>query len=396
MIGNQSTANGIRTTGSIDAVLQGAVARGDVPGVVAIAADDDGVVYEGAAGERATNAADPITADTMLRIASMTKMVTTVAALQLSEQGTLDLDAPVDTYRPEFSDVQVLDGFDGDTPVLRAPATRATVRQLMTHTTGLSYWFWDSEIDRYEQVTGTPNILPGTMGAFSAPMLFDPGSRFEYGINLDWLGLVVEAVSGESLDAYFRTHITGPLGMDNTTATMSEAQRANSTPIHVRGEDGSWVVTDIDWAQEPEFWGGGHFLYSTPRDYLAFQRMLLGGGAFGDTRILEPATVQAAFANQIGELYFPASIETAHPELSADVSLGPDLKWGLGLLLNEKPQPGIREAGSGAGPVCSTPSSGSTRRAGLPARSTRSCSPFADPNALQLYADFEQALYASL
>jgi methyl acetate hydrolase len=381
-------------TGVIDKVLQSAVMRGDVPGVVAMAADDDGVVYEGAAGERATNADDPITADTMLRIASMTKMVTTAAALQLFEQGLLDLDAPVDTYRPEFSDVPVLDGFDGDTPVLRAPATRATVRQLMTHTTGLSYWFWGSDIDRYEQVTGTPNILPGSMAAFSAPMLFDPGTRFEYGINVDWLGLVVEAVSGESLDAYFKTHITGPLGMDNTTATMTEAQRANSTPIHVRGEDGSWVVTDIDWAQEPEFWGGGHFLYSTPRDYLAFQRMLLGGGALGDTRILEPATVHAAFVNQIGELYFPASIETAHPELSADVSLGPDLKWGLGLLLNEKAQPGARAAGSGAWAGLFNTFFWVDPTSRITGAIYSQLLPFADPKVLQLYVDFEQALYA--
>jgi methyl acetate hydrolase len=381
-------------TGVIDKVLQSAVIRGDVPGVVAMAADDDGVVYEGAAGERATNAADPITPDTMLRIASMTKMVTTVAALQLFEQRALDLDAPVDTYRPEFSDLQVLDGFDGDTPLLRAPATRATVRQLMTHTTGLSYFFWSGDIDRYEQVTGTPNILPGTMGAFSAPLLFDPGSRFEYGINVDWLGLVVEAVSGESLDAYFKAHITGPLGMDNTTATMSEAQRANSTPIHVRGEDGSWVVTDIDWAQEPEFWGGGHFLYSTPRDYLAFQRMLLGGGALGDTRILQPATVQEAFVNQIGELYFPASIETAHPELSADVGLGPDLKWGLGLLLNEKAQPGARAAGSGAWAGLFNTFFWVDPSSRITGAIYSQVLPFADPKVLQLYVDFEQALYA--
>jgi methyl acetate hydrolase len=381
-------------TGVIDKVLQSAVIRGDVPGVVAMAADDDGVVYEGAAGERATNASDPITPDTMLRIASMTKMVTTVAALQLSEQGALDLDAPVDTYRPEFSDLQVLDGFDGDTPLLRAPAARATVRQLMNHTTGLSYWFWSADIDRYERVTGTPNILPGTMGAFSAPLLFDPGSRFEYGINVDWLGLVVEAVSGESLDAYFKTHITGPLGMDNTTATMTEAQRANSTPIHVRGEDGSWVVTDIDWAQEPEFWGGGHFLYSTPRDYLAFQRMLLGGGALGDTRILRPATVQEAFVNQIGELYFPALIETAHPELSADVNLGPDLKWGLGLLLNEQAQPGARAAGSGAWAGLFNTFFWVDPTSRITGAIYAQVLPFADPNVLQLYVDFEQALYA--
>lgn len=383
-------------TGMIDEVLQAAAARRDVPGVVAMAAGDDGVIYEGAAGARAADAHDPITPDTMLRIASMTKMVTTVAALQLSERGALELDAPVDAYRPEFADLQVLEGFDGDTPVLRPAGARATVRQLITHTAGLAYWFWNADIDRYEQVTGTPNILPGSEAAFTAPLVFDPGTRFEYGINVDWLGRVVEALSGQSLDVYFEANITGPLGMDNTTARMTDAQRANSAPIHARDEDGSWVVTDIDWAQKPDYWGGGHFLYSTPRDYLLFQRMLLGGGALDDTRILERATVHAAFTNQIGDSDFPAAISTAHPELSADVNLGPGLKWGLGLLLNETQQPGMRAAGSGAWAGLfnthfwvdpSTRVTGSIFSQVLP---------FAEPKALQLYADFEQALYASL
>ena len=163
--------------------------------MVALAARADGVFYEGAAGKRAADAGDPITQDTMLRIASMTKMVTTTAALQLSEQGRLDLDAPVDTYRPEFADLQVLEGFDDSTPRLRPPRTRATVRQLITHTAGLAYWFFNRDIDRYEQITGTPNVMPGTVGVFRSPLASDPGTRFEYGINIDWLGRVIEAVS---------------------------------------------------------------------------------------------------------------------------------------------------------------------------------------------------------
>ncbi len=199
----------VTKTGRMDEVLGAAVERGDVPGVVAMAADDTGPIYEGAAGKRAVDAVDPITPDTMLRIASMTKMVTTSAALQLHDRGSLDLDAPVDTYRPEFAKVQVLDGFDGDTPRLRPPATRATVRQLITHTAGFAYWFWNRDIDRYEQVTGTPNVLPGKEAAFTAPMVADPGTRYEYGIHTDWLGRVVEAVSGQPLDAYIKA--TSPI-----------------------------------------------------------------------------------------------------------------------------------------------------------------------------------------
>jgi methyl acetate hydrolase len=386
----------VTMTARIDEKLQAAVAAGAVPGVVAMAAGPDGVLYEGAAGKRSAAADDPITPDTMMRIASMTKMVTTTAALQLIERGSLSLDAPVKEYRPEFADVPVLTGFDGGTPQLRTPSVQATVRHLITHTSGLGYWFWNADIDHYEQVTGTPNVLPGTIGVFKAPMLSDPGTRFEYGINIDWLGQVIEAVSGQSLDAYFLEHITGPLGMANTTARMTPEQRANSTPIHVRGEDGAWAATDIDWAQEPDYWGGGHFLYSTPRDYLRFQRMLLGCGTLGDVQILERATVAAAFTNQIGALDFPPAIATAHPELSADVNLGPGLKWGLGLLLNPVQQPGMRAAGSGGWAGLFNTHFWVDPASEVTGAIYSQTLPFADPAAFQLYADFEQALYASL
>ena len=389
-------AETVRTTTTIDELLRSAVERGDVPGVVAMAANDDGPIYEGAAGVREAGKDDPITPDTMLRIASMTKMVTTVAALRLYEQGKLDLDAPVETYRPEFADLQVLEGFDGDTPRLRPPAGKATVRQLMSHTSGLSYWFWNKDIDRYEQLTGVPNVLPGSDEAFKAPLVGDPGSLYEYGISTDWLGRVVEAASGQPLDDYFAEHILGPLGMTNTTRRMSADQRAGSTPIHMRGEDGAWQATDIDWAQEPDFWGGGHFLYSTPRDYLRFQRMLLGGGALDGVQILEGSTVEEAFRNQIGDLSFPPHIDTAHPELSADADLGPGLKFGLGLLVNEQQQPGMRAAGSGAWAGLFNTHfwvDPTTRVTGSIFSQTL---PFIELPVLQMYVDFEQALYASL
>ncbi|HET7247338.1 MAG TPA: serine hydrolase domain-containing protein [Streptosporangiaceae bacterium] len=383
-------------TARIDEKLQAAVAAGAVPGVVAMAAGPDGLIYEGAAGKRSAAANDPIAPDTMMRIASMTKMVTTTAALQLIERGRLSLDAPVKEYRPEFGDLPVLTGFDGDTPQLRAPSVQATVRHLITHTSGLGYWFWNADVDHYEQVTGTPNVMPGTIDMFKAPMVSDPGTRFEYGINIDWLGQVIEAVSGQSLDAYFLEHITGPLGMTNTTARMTPEQRANSAPVHVRGEDGAWVATDLDWAQEPDYWGGGHFLYSTPRDYLKFQQMLLCCGTLGDVQILERATVAAAFTNQIGALDFPPSIATAHPELSVDVNLGAGLKWGLGLLLNPVQQPGMRAAGSGSWAGLFNTHFWVDPASAVTGAIYSQTLPFADPAAFQLYADFEQALYASL
>ena len=162
----------------IDAVMQAALDAGDVPNVVAMAADTDGPIYEGAAGPRAVGASDPATPDTVFRIASMTKMVATTAALQQVERGKLDLDAPVEQYRPEFADLQVLEGFDGDAPRLRPPASKATVRHLVTHTSGLAYWFWNADIVRWQEATGTPTVLSGDRSIFTAPLVADPGTRY--------------------------------------------------------------------------------------------------------------------------------------------------------------------------------------------------------------------------
>jgi methyl acetate hydrolase len=380
---------------SIDTVLQNAVDSGAVPQVVAMAADRDGVIYEGAAGPRVAGGDDPVTPDTHFRIMSMTKMVATVAALQEMEKGNLELDAPIDTYCPEFADVQVLEGFDGDTPKLRPAGSRATVKQLITHTSGLGYWFWSEQLVRWEAVTGTPNVLSGADVIFTAPLVADPGTRFVYGINTDWLGRVIEAASGRSLDVHVKENITAPLGMDETTWIMSDAQRANSVPIHVKGEDGRWTATDVDLNQRPEYWAGGHGLHSTPRDYLRFQRMLLGRGTFDGARILAEPTVDAAFTNQIGDLDFPAEIPTADPSATHSFNLGPGYKWGYGLLLNTRDVPGMRRAGSGAwAGLCNThfwvdPTTGITGSI------YSQFLPFIPAEALELYASFERALYAS-
>jgi methyl acetate hydrolase len=379
----------------IDQVLRGAVESGGVPCVVAMAADDNGLVYEGAAGDRTPGSGDAVTPDTMLRIASMTKMVATAAALQQVERGLLDLDAPVDTYRPEFAEVPVLDGFDGDTPRLRPPASRATVHQLITHTTGLGYWFLNADIARWEQATGNPNVLSGSSQIFRAPLVADPGTKFEYGINIDWLGLVVETVTGRSLDKYLAENVLGPLDMSDTTWVMSPDQRANSIPVHVRGEDGAWIATDVDFDQTPEYWAGGHGLYSTPRDYLQFQRMLLGQGELNGERILQPETVRGAFQNQIGSLDFPAEIRSADPPVTCDIALGPGLKWGLGLLLNEQQLPGMRAPGSGAWAGLFNTHFWVDPASGLTGSIFTQLLPFAEPSAFQVLIDFELALYAS-
>ncbi len=379
----------------IDSVLQRAVDSGAVPNAVAMAADRDGVIYEGAAGPRVAGEPEPVTADSHFRIMSMTKMVATVAALQQLEQGTLDLDAPVDTYRPEFADLQVLDGWDGDTPRLRAPASRATVKQLITHTAGLSYWFWNADIVRWEAATGTPNVLSGSNVIFTAPLIADPGTRLEYGINTDWLGRVVEAASGVTLDVAIKEGITGPLGMDETAFVMTGDQRAGSVPVHLKGEDGTWAPSEIDLQQQPEYWAAGHGLHSTPRDYLKFQRALLGGGELEGTRILSEQTVAAAFQNQIGDLNFPESIPTAEPATTYSFNPGPGYKWGYGLLLNTEDVPGMRRAGSGAWAGLLNTHFWVDPTTGITGAIYTQFLPFVPEEAMTMYADFEKALYAS-
>ena len=384
------------TRKGVDDVLQAAVDAGDVPCVVAMAGDRDGVIYEGAAGERTPGSGEMVGPDTMFRIASMTKMVATVAALQLVEQGRLDLDDPVETYLPEYGELQVLEGFDGDTPRLRAPASKATVRHLVTHTSGQAYWFWNADMLRWHEVTGTPNVLSGSADIFKAPMVADPGARFEYGINTDWLGRVVEAAGGLSLRDHFAQRILGPLGMTSTTFLMTPEQRDHCVPVHLRGEDGAWAASDVDWSQEPEWWAGGHGLYSTPNDYLRFQRMLLNGGTLDGAEILERGTVEAAFQNQIGGLDFPELISTADPDSSADFAAGPGFKWGLGLLLNTGDVPGMRAAGSGAWAGIFNTHFWVDPATGVTGAIYCQSLPFAEPRVFALYEAFERALYASL
>jgi methyl acetate hydrolase len=400
----------------LDATLAAAVASHLVPHVVAVVADADGVIYSGAAGSRVQGAGQApgqdlrqsIGVDSLFKIASMTKPVTTAAALQLVEQGRLDLEAPVDAYLPEFAELQVLDGFDRDTPILRPPRGRATVRRLAVHTAGLGYWFWNAGLARWEAVTGTPNVLSGRAAALRAPLVADPGAGFEYGIATDWLGLVVERVAGRPLDSYVEEHLTGPLGMASTTFRPDAAQRARLVPVHRReeppgaagppgtGVDGGWRSTRVDWVTDPDWCSGGHGLYSTPRDYAIFQRALLRGGEVDGVRILAERTVADVFTPQIGDLSFPAHIATADPRSSADVDLGPGLTWGLGLLLNRVRTPGMRAAGSGGWSGIFNTSFWVDHRTGITAAIYTQLLPFMAAGAARTCAEVERAVYAGL
>ncbi|MCL2428468.1 MAG: beta-lactamase family protein, partial [Alphaproteobacteria bacterium] len=252
-----------RTSG-IDRVLQEAVDRGVVGGVVGVAADATAPVYEGAFGERMLGSGVAMTPDTIFLIASMTKAITAAAAMQLVEQGKLTLDEPLGRFAPELGEPQVLAGFDtSGAPLLRPAKRTITLRQLMTHTAGFGYDTWNPLLNRYVAVTGLPAVRSGKLAALNAPLVFDPGERWEYGINIDWVGRVVEAISGQDLDAYTREHLLAPLGMRNTGYVMSDAQAQRGAGTHIRGQEGGLTPEPFQKPVRGEFLAGGGGMFST-------------------------------------------------------------------------------------------------------------------------------------
>jgi methyl acetate hydrolase len=335
---------------SIDTIFSQAVESQTMPGIVAVAATDRGIVYEGAFGKRELGKDASVTLDTVFWIASMTKAITAAAAMQLVERGKLSLDRPASEVAPELAKAQVLQGFDAaGAPRLRPPGRPITLRHLLTHTAGFSYEIWNPAIAQYQAATGTPGITTCTNAALTTPLMFDPGDQWEYGINIDWAGKMVEAVSGQRLDRYFQENLFGPLGMKDTSFSISPSQRARLASVHQRGEDGALAPIEFGLPPEPEFLMGGGGLYSTAADYLAFAQMIMQGGSGKGGQVLRPETVVLMSQNHIGGLEAaPGVLKSAMPPLSNDVELFPGVskKWGLSFLINTQPLPTGRSAGS--------------------------------------------------
>ncbi len=373
----------------IDDLLNGVTADGSLHGIAATVVGRDGVLYEGAAGD-----AGP---DTMFRNASMTKAVATTAALQLVEQGRVDLDATVASIVPEFGELQVLDGFDGDEPVLRPPKTQATVRQLMTHTAGCGYHFVNEKLLKYCTVKDFPNVLQGKKLSISAPLVHDPGTIWEYGVNTDWVGMVVEAVSGQTLGGYLAEHVYGPLGMTDSTFAPSDEQRARSLPVLSRAADGSLAPTEIDLTAEQEWDAAGHGSYGTIADYGRFVRAWVNGGELDGTRILKEETVELALRDHLDGVPLPKKLEPAVPELSNPVELlDVPQGWGLGFHLYLIDLPGMRSAGSGDWSGLFNSYYWIDRKAGVGAVIATQLLPFFDYKMVETILGFEAAVYAEL
>ena len=372
--------------------LQTSVDAGAAPFLVAMAGNSQGSIMSGAAGEAAPGR--KATEDTVFRIFSMTKAIGSAAAMILADRGKLDVDAPVETYLPQFADLQVLDGFAGDQPRLRKPKTKATARHLATHTSGLAYEIWHADIAKWLGASGHPSILSGLKSSLHYAMACDPGTEYQYGIGIDWLGQLVEAVDGRTIDRFCRDEMFDPLDMKDTQFECLERFTDRLASVRARDEAGAFVEADMAPPPNPEFYGMGHALYSTMPDYAQFLRMLLNKGTLDGKRILSPEAVEKFMANSTGSIPIQ-TLPTGIPNLTGDLVILPDTKksHSLGFVRTEEDTPGRRRAASqGWAGVLNTHFwfDPAADRFGLIMTQTM---PFLDPAFVGVYDDFERMVY---
>jgi methyl acetate hydrolase len=382
----------------IEPKLRQACDSGAVPGAVAMVATGTEVIYQNAFGRRDLSKPDAMTTDSVFWLASMTKAITAAAAMQLVEQGKLTLDGPIGAVLPDLAAIQVLEGFAADgTPKLRPARNPITLRHLLSHTAGFCYDMWNGDMVRYLQATGTPGFRTGLKAALQVPIMSDPGTRWEYGTNLDFAGRAVEEASGIRLDTYMRDHILAPLGMVDTAFRIGPSQRQRLVGMHSRGTDGTLTPIAFEIGQDPEFHAGGGGLYGTAPDYIRFTQMILNKGSGNGHQVLRPETVATMGQNHIGELSM-TKMTSAIATASNDVDLYPGMekKYGLSFMINTERSSEGRSAGSLAW-------------AGLantyywidPARDITGVIlmqvlPFVDPACIEVFSAFERGVYAAL
>ena len=381
---------------NLDSLLSGAITDGRVPGVVALATNAERTFYEGAFGQRTQGESSEMTPDTVVWIASMTKAITGAAAMQLVEQGKLSLDEPAKGLLPELANRHVLEGFDDDgRPRLRPANGDITLRQLLTHTSGFVYDIWNSDMKRYLEATETPGIISCMNAALDLPLSFDPGTKWDYGVGIDWAGKMVEAVSGQSLGTYFKDNLFEPMGMNSTAFKLTDAMRNRLAKIHARLSETEFAPQmELEIPQEPEFEMGGGGLYSTIGDYAKFVRMILNKGTSNGKQILKSTTVDQMAKNQIGALRV-RPLQAAVLEFSNDAEFFPGLEksWGLSFMINEEETPTGRPPGGLAWAGLANSFYWIDIRNGVGGVYATQIIPFADKASLGLFEAFEKTVY---
>jgi methyl acetate hydrolase len=388
----------MQSKSQIDQLLRQMSDAKEIPGVVAIAASGKETIYQGAFGKRDLSKDVAMTQDSVFWIASMTKAITSAAGMQLVEQGKLSLDEPIGKVLPDLASPQVLEGFDAKgEPKLRPAKKPITLRHLMTHTAGFAYNMWNGDMVQYLEKTGTPAVTTCQNAALKTPLASDPGTRWEYGTNIDFVGKAVEAVSGKRLDAYLRDHMSTPLGMSDTGFKITDDMRKRLVGMHARGEDGSLTPIPFELEQEPEFHMGGGGLYGTAADYIKFTQMILNKGKGNGNQVLKPETVALMGQNHIGELTM-GKMTTAIGWATNDVDLYPDIvkKWGLSFLINSAKTPEGRSPGSLAWAGLANTYYWIDSARDVTGVILMQLLPFADGKCLEAFAGFERGVYAGL
>jgi len=380
----------------LDAVLDAGVASGGAAGVVAVVVERDGELYLGSAGERSIGSGAPMSPDTVGAIFSMTKAITGVAAMQLVEQGKLELDADAGTVCPELLDPVVLEGFDNDNaPVTRPAAGPITLRHLLTHTAGFAYDVWNADVGRWYEATGTPTVFTLEKKSLRTPLMFDPGTKWHYGINIDWVGQLVEQASGLTLGEYMDQYIFGPLQMNDTSFAPGDEQIARMSAMHARLPDGGLTPIDLPAPENPEFEMGGGGLVSTMSDYGRFIRMILNDGELDGVRVLQAETVASMSSNHMGDLRV-TELTSHDPGFSNDAELfaGEEKSWGLTFQIHEEPSATGAPAGTLSWAGLANSYYWIDRENGIGGCYLSQVLPFADPGSVNIFYNIMRTVYA--
>lgn len=369
-----------------------------VPGVVAMVTDRERNIYEGVAGQRRQGSDEAMSLDSAFAIFSTTKAITATAALQLVEEGKLDLDAPASQYAPDIGKLQVIEGFDsGGTPRLRAPKRAITTRMLLLHTAGFGYDFFNETYNRLAQEQGQPSVITASKEALMTPLLRDPDEKWEYGSNMDWCGQVVEGISGMRLGEVFQKRIFDPLGIEDMTFELNDELRSRLAIMHARGEDGSLTPMEFELPDKPDIHMGGHGLYGTVGDYMRFIRMWLNDGRGEHGQVLKPETVKMAEQNQLGSRKICA-LPGVIPMLSNDAEFfpGQSKSWSFSFMVNDEEAPTGRPAGALGWAGLANLFYWIDRQNGYGGFWATQILPFADAASFTGYMQLETAFYESL
>ena len=380
-----SPALGAARTTDIDQTLRSGIASRMIPNAVGMVANAKETLYQGAFGVR-DNSGVPVHPDSMYAIASMTKAVTTAAAMRMVEAGKISLDEPVGKFLPKLASPQVVRGFDATgAPILSPARTPITLKHLLTHTSGLCYSTWDAMSFRFSQHNKTPED--------HEILMFEPGTRWQYGTGLDYAGRLVEKLSGMSLEDYFQSRIFKPLGMNDTSYILPASKFDRAVTNWTRQKEGKLKQAERRAPGPPKEFNGGGGLYSTAGDYVKFMQMFLDGGR----GVLKPATVASMEVNQIGAAT-AGKMKSFDPAVSADVDIQPGHteKWGLGFLINTDPYAGGRSAGSLAWAGLFNTFYWIDVKRSICAVLLMQFLPFVDREAVGLLNDFEQAIYRAI